>query len=321
MKILHVLLSISVLIATTGCNIQSQNSDRAKTSAAQFGSSDSHKPLSLYLPSASSVAPVEQSFAIRDIKYVLDENGKAADELTRTIQSEIATVAAASIPCRVPALPKFFTARDCSQPQSELAPTPNEDSLMLDKFQLAASMGMSFEEIISLFQYSSMFYVEIGSALRTKDVEKLKAQSPKIFSIVSALNKIPNETIDGVSKLYRGSNLPPEVQAKYLARRKGDSFVEDAFVSTSYVESGAYKGNTYFLIHIKTPNPSAKKIDMFSRQPDEREVLIPPNAIFKMVADPVRVKNSLKPFESASGHASSQPVPGQPERWLIEVEY
>jgi hypothetical protein len=136
--------------------------------------------------------------------------------------------------------------------------------------------GLSLSEAVSIHIYTTEAYKEINAELRLKTVR------PDTDAIVeqckSGMAKLPSHQ-DLVSRLV---NLPPEALADHA---EGEVMTYQAFTSTSMILSGAndFHGNVFMVMQPKDPGSGGKDVSMFSRYGNEREVLFPPGAQFKIL--------------------------------------
>jgi hypothetical protein len=119
------------------------------------------------------------------------------------------------------------------------------------------------------------------------------SQQLRVQALNNALAKLP--PYEG--PVIRGTNLPPEVLAKY---RPGEVITEDAFLSTSMntgvARSPTFAGNVEFRILSK----SGRDISSFSVFPDEAEVLFPTGTRFYVaskVVDPLTGRTVIRMVE------------------------
>ncbi|MET9492785.1 ADP-ribosyltransferase domain-containing protein [Nocardia sp. NPDC006630] len=145
---------------------------------------------------------------------------------------------------------------------------------------LPATLTQADEDAIAAYTnpYTGL-YEELNSALRAGSVDA--TQKAQIKAVEEALAKLPDH--NGV--VFRGTDLPPNVLAKY---EKGTVVTEDAFTSTSASADEAFPGDTQFTILSKY----GKDVSLHSDVPSEQEVLFPPGTQFDVVS---------KVFDSKSG--------------------
>ncbi|WP_275952242.1 ADP-ribosyltransferase [Mycobacterium heckeshornense] len=143
----------------------------------------------------------------------------------------------------------------------------------------------------ALADYTGTGYAELNSALRSDTVDA--AQQARIDALNRALEKLP--TYDG--PVVRGTNLPPEVLARY---QPGEVVTESAFTSTTtnpaVALSPAFAGNVEFRILSST----GRDVSSFSMFPDEQEILFPPGTNFYVVnrtVDPVTGRTIIEMIE------------------------
>ncbi len=115
-------------------------------------------------------------------------------------------------------------------------------------------------------------YEILNNALRTGSDAEQERLAPYIETIKAGLAKLP----DYEGPVSRVTNLPPEV-VKTLT--PGGPYHDDAFMSTAAGLSD-FKGKYMFFIESK----SGKRIEFFSRYPEQREVLYTPGEEFKIVS-------------------------------------
>jgi hypothetical protein len=120
--------------------------------------------------------------------------------------------------------------------------------------------------------YPTPDYWAINKALRAQDSEILAEFAPYIRCASSGLNQL--EAFVGT--VFRGTTLPPEILAVYVA---GQSMKERAFTSTSVDILPEFKGNTEFVIASMRGRP----VWTLSEFPNEKEVVFVPGTRFQVV--------------------------------------
>ncbi|MBF0425045.1 MAG: hypothetical protein HQL66_04390 [Magnetococcales bacterium] len=115
-------------------------------------------------------------------------------------------------------------------------------------------------------------YEFLNHALRKEDRRELAALSPYIETIKSGLAKLP----DYAGPVSRVTDLPAEVVKTLIP---GKEYSDKGFMSTAAGLSD-FRGKYMFFIESKT----GKRIEFFSRYPDQREVLYTPGKEFKIVS-------------------------------------
>ncbi len=127
------------------------------------------------------------------------------------------------------------------------------------------------DDLGALADYTGPGYLDLNNALRGGEVDA--SQLARIEAVKTALAKLP--PYEG--PVIRGTNLPPEVLARY---QPGEVITEDAFLSTTtnagVARSPTFMGNVEFRILSKT----GRDISPFSIFPGEREILFPPGTKF-----------------------------------------
>lgn len=127
----------------------------------------------------------------------------------------------------------------------------------------------------ALADYTGPGYQDLNSALRSRLMDA--SQQARVQALKNALAKLPPYQ----GPVIRGTNLPPEVLARY---RPGEVITEDAFLSTSMdlgvARSPTFAGNVEFRILSKT----GRDISSFSMFPGEREVLFSAGTKFFIVS-------------------------------------
>ncbi len=133
------------------------------------------------------------------------------------------------------------------------------------------------DELAAIVLYTQTYYTEMNDALRKRDREGMKEFGNAIKLADKGLSKLPVHE----GWVHRGvDSLPEAVLAKYVP---GVLVTEEAFTSTSQVESGAFKGKVKFNILSK----SGRDVRQLSRVEAEKEVLFRPGTKF-IVVDKVR---------------------------------
>jgi hypothetical protein len=147
------------------------------------------------------------------------------------------------------------------------------------------------DDLVALTDYTGPGHRDLNSALRSGVMDA--SQQLRVQALNNALAKLP--PYEG--PVIRGTNLPPEVLAKY---RPGEVITEDAFLSTSMntgvARSPTFAGNVEFRILSK----SGRDISSFSVFPDEAEVLFPTGTRFYVaskVVDPLTGRTVIRMVE------------------------
>ncbi|MBF0426825.1 MAG: hypothetical protein HQL66_13500 [Magnetococcales bacterium] len=115
-------------------------------------------------------------------------------------------------------------------------------------------------------------YEILNRALRKEDREELAVLSPYIETIKSGLAKLP----DYAGPVSRVTDLPAEVVKTLIP---DGPYRDKGFMSTAAGLSN-FDGKYMFFIESKT----GKRIEFFSRYPEQREVLYTPGKEFKVVS-------------------------------------
>jgi uncharacterized protein YukE len=146
-------------------------------------------------------------------------------------------------------------------------------------------------DLSTLADYTGPGYRDLNHALRSDAVDA--SQHARIEAIKTTLQKLPPY----VGPVIRGTDLPPEVIARY---RPGEVITEDAFLSTTrdpgVARSPTFAGNVEFRIVSNT----GRDISPFSLFPGEQEVLFPPGTDFLVmskVVDPTTGRTVIRMME------------------------
>jgi hypothetical protein len=147
------------------------------------------------------------------------------------------------------------------------------------------------DDLGALADYTGFGYTDLNDALRNGTVDA--SQAPRVDALNRALEKLP--TYEG--PVVRGSDIPPEVLARY---EPGSVITELGFVSTTMNPAVAqlptFAGNVEFQIM----STSGRDISSFSIFPAEQEVLFPSGTKFYVVdkvVDPVTGKTIIEMVE------------------------
>lgn len=130
-----------------------------------------------------------------------------------------------------------------------------------------SEFNLTLPEAMSIYAYTEDLFKIINPALRGK-TNHLKQIAAVIKQLDLGLSKLP--PYQGV--VLRGVNLP-----KNMTLKIGGTFSDPAYLSTS--TSNPYGGTHQFIIHSKT----GRQVEMFSPNPDEKEVLFKRNTPFKII--------------------------------------
>ncbi|WP_374026185.1 ADP-ribosyltransferase [Mycobacterium sp. HNNTM2301] len=143
----------------------------------------------------------------------------------------------------------------------------------------------------ALADYTGPGYQDLNNALRSRLMDA--SQQARVQALKNALAKLPPYQ----GPVIRGTNLPPEVLARY---RPGEVITEDAFLSTStdlgVARSPTFAGNVEFRILSKT----GREVSSFSVFPAEREVLFSAGTKFFIVSkviDPLTGRTVIRMVE------------------------
>lgn len=131
------------------------------------------------------------------------------------------------------------------------------------------------DDLGAFADYTGPGYHDLNNALRSGLMDA--SQQARVQALQNALAKLPPYR----GPVIRGTNLPPEVLARY---RPGEVVTEHAFLSTSthtgVARSPTFGGNVEFRILSKT----GRDISSFSVLPGEHEVLFPAGTKFYVVS-------------------------------------
>lgn len=165
-------------------------------------------------------------------------------------------------------------------------PTPGEDA-----YPGNPGDRLDPDDFGALADYTGPGYQDLNSALRSGLVDA--SQQVRVQALTNALAKLPPYQ----GPVIRGTNLPPEVLARY---RPGEVITEDAFLSTStdtgVARSPSFAGNVEFRILSKT----GRDISSFSVFPGEQEVLFTAGTKFYIVSkvvDPLTGRTVIRMVE------------------------
>lgn len=132
----------------------------------------------------------------------------------------------------------------------------------------------SWDDQLALADYTGSGYEDLNSALRSDALDA--SQHARVAALNNALEKLPAH--DG--PVVRGSNLPPDVLARY---QPGEVITEKAFLSTTtdpaVAHSPAFAGNVEFRILSST----GRDISSVSLFPEEQEILFRAGTKFYVV--------------------------------------
>ncbi|WP_306360265.1 ADP-ribosyltransferase domain-containing protein [Nocardia sp. CC227C] len=134
---------------------------------------------------------------------------------------------------------------------------------------LPTASRLTEHDLFALDSYSGPEFSRLNEALRAGRLDQLTRD--KVEALRAALTKLPDYT----GTVYRGTELPPAVLARY---RLGNVIEETAFLSTS-TKNGTFTGAVRFRIASK----HGKQIGEYSRRPGENEVLFAPGSRFEVV--------------------------------------
>lgn len=170
-------------------------------------------------------------------------------------------------------------------------PPPGQHPAADDHNPSTPAGDLNSDDLGALADYSGPGYRDMNNALRSAEMDA--SQQVRIEAVKTALAKLP--PYEG--PVVRGTNLPPEVLARY---RPGEVITEDAFLSTTtnvgVARSPTFAGNVEFRILSK----SGRDISSFSLFPEEREILFPPGTKFYVSSkrvDPLTGKTIIRMFE------------------------
>lgn len=170
-------------------------------------------------------------------------------------------------------------------------PPPGQHPAPDDHNPSTPAGDLNSDDLGALADYSGPGYRDMNNALRSGEMDA--SQQVRIEAVKTALAKLP--PYEG--PVVRGTNLPPEVLARY---RPGEVITEDAFLSTTtnvgVARSPTFTGNVEFRILSK----SGRDISSFSLFPEEREILFPPGTKFYVSSkrvDVVTGKTIIRMFE------------------------
>lgn len=133
---------------------------------------------------------------------------------------------------------------------------------------------LTTEHLSALADYTGLGHEDLNDALRTDTMDA--SQQARVDALNQALEKLPPHS----GSVFRGTNLPPDVLARY---QPGAVVTESAFFSTTMdlnvAQSPAFAGNVEFRILSK----AGRDISSFSLIPSEQEVLFQTDATFFVV--------------------------------------
>lgn len=152
------------------------------------------------------------------------------------------------------------------------------DPVRLKKVK-AVKSALSLDEKVAVNGYSGIEYHSLNKFLRGKYTGDKGEYYKNYREILNdAIGKIEPPI---TATVFRGTDLTETDLKKYRAAFEGDGIVkEDAFLSTSQSISGAFGGNTRFMIKSK----SGKSIKVYSEHPDEDEILFQAGLSYRIVA-------------------------------------
>ena len=149
----------------------------------------------------------------------------------------------------------------------------------------------SWDDQLALADYTGSGYEDLNSALRSDALDA--SQHARVAAVNEALEKLPAH--DG--PVVRGSNLPPDVLARY---QPGEVITEKAFLSTTtdpaVAHSPAFAGNVEFRILSCT----GRDISSVSLFPEEQEILFRAGTKFYVVnktSDPLTGRTIIEMLE------------------------
>ena len=134
--------------------------------------------------------------------------------------------------------------------------------------------GMSREELVAVYGYTTNFYTDLNGAMRNLDDAELQRLLPFLRTATSGLNAMPNIT----TALTRRTRSLPSFIDDML--QPGNIFSDRAFGSSSLRDDLSQFGSDY-VITIRGQSGSA--VYDFSAFADEAEVLFAPGARFRVV--------------------------------------
>jgi hypothetical protein len=124
--------------------------------------------------------------------------------------------------------------------------------------------ALTWDDGLAFSHYTELGYEDLNEALRSDTLDA--SQHTRVAALNSALEKLPAHH----GAVVRGTNLPPDVLARY---QPGEYIKEKAFLSSTIdpvvAQSPAFAGNVEFRIMSST----GRDISSFSLFPDEQEVL------------------------------------------------
>jgi hypothetical protein len=133
---------------------------------------------------------------------------------------------------------------------------------------------LTTEHLWALADYTGPGHEDLNNALRTDTMDA--SQQARVDALNQALEKLPPHS----GSVFRGTNLPPDVLARY---QPGAVVTESAFFSTTMdlnvAQSPAFAGNVEFRILSRT----GRDISSLSMYPSEQEVLFQSDATFFVV--------------------------------------
>lgn len=138
------------------------------------------------------------------------------------------------------------------------------------------------QETASIIEYTSNSFTVLNGALRSKTAEQIAEHKVIIESAVDGLKKLP--PFEGTS--YRGTRLPLDMRNRLQV---GDTFEDEAFLSTSSDARAAFDGNTTFTIQGKT----GRSVESISEFSGEKEILFMPGTKFRITKIEDRMRGDV----------------------------
>lgn len=172
-------------------------------------------------------------------------------------------------------------------------------------WKLATEIGLSEAEFMAISEFTVSQFREINQAIWSG---KAKEERHQIYikAMTTGLDRLPSYK----GTVIRYTSLPVAVLE---AHRVGEIVTYDAFTSTSKRPDWSWVGSHRFVIY------SAKKgksVEAFSINPQEQEVLFPPNTKFKVLSRERKTENPDKVLYNFvlaevddEGNVIGEPVP------------
>jgi hypothetical protein len=152
---------------------------------------------------------------------------------------------------------------------------PHHDGSGDGGYQPSPTDPFTSDDLSALADYTGSGYRDLNDALRSNALDA--SQYARVEALNGALGKLP--AYEG--PVVRGTNLPPEVLARY---RPDEYIIEKGFMSTTsnpvVAQSSAFAGNVEFRI-VSTTGRDVSGVSMF---PAEQEILFPAHTRFLVIS-------------------------------------